>query len=77
MFEKLIPLGIILILVGMVIVIVGGIGMAMEEKGEVKGGGVVLIGPIPIIFGTDKRFALILAIVALIIMILWFWGMKK
>ncbi len=45
---------------------------AENETGEkkVKGGGVILIGPIPIVFGTDKKYALILMVVAIVLMLL-------
>jgi uncharacterized protein (TIGR00304 family) len=36
---------------------------------SIKGGGVVLIGPIPIIFGSDPKTAIVLAVFALVIMI--------
>lgn len=39
-----------------------------EEK--VKGGGVILIGPLPIVFGTDKRYAVILMVLAIVLMLL-------
>lgn len=41
---------------------------AKEDK--VKGGGVILIGPIPIVFGSDKKYALIIMILAIILMVL-------
>jgi uncharacterized protein (TIGR00304 family) len=37
---------------------------------KVRGGGVVLIGPIPIIFGSDKKSAIILSVLAIIIMVI-------
>ena len=77
MFEKLIPLGIILIIFGIIVIVIGSVGSIVTDESDVKGGGLVLIGPVPIIFGTDKRITLILSVIALIIMILWFWGMKK
>jgi uncharacterized protein (TIGR00304 family) len=40
-----------------------------DEKQPVKGGGVVLIGPIPIVFGSSPKAAMILMIMALVIMI--------
>ncbi|AKG92488.1 TIGR00304 family protein [Geoglobus ahangari] len=42
-----------------------------EKKVEVKGGGVVLIGPIPIVFGDSKYavYALILSIVLMLLAI--------
>jgi len=46
-----------------------------ESKGEVSGGGVIIIGPIPIVFGTDKKSLktiLFLSIVLTILLIV-FW----
>ena len=40
-----------------------------EKKSKVTGGGVVLIGPIPIVFG-ESRFAVIALILAIVLMIL-------
>ena len=40
-----------------------------KPQKSVKGGGVVLIGPIPVIFGSDTRMAVILAILAIILII--------
>jgi uncharacterized protein (TIGR00304 family) len=40
-----------------------------KSHGPVKGGGVVLIGPIPIIFGSDPKTAVVLVVFALIIMV--------
>jgi len=39
-------------------------------EGSVKSGGVILIGPFPIIFGSDKKMAIIAMILAIIIMAL-------
>jgi uncharacterized protein (TIGR00304 family) len=39
---------------------------------EVKGGAVVMIGPIPIILGSDTRTTQILMIVALVLVLMWF-----
>ncbi len=44
-----------------------------EEVGKetrVKGGGVILIGPVPVVFGTDKKSALLIMILAIILMLL-------
>jgi uncharacterized protein (TIGR00304 family) len=42
-----------------------------EKAGsKVKGGGVIMVGPIPIIFGTDQRSSKIVIILAIILMIL-------
>jgi len=37
---------------------------------KVKGGGVIFIGPIPIIFGSDKRYAIIAILLAIMLMVL-------
>jgi len=78
-------LGFLLILTG-IIVIVAAIILASKssaKKGRVRGAGIIMIGPIPIIFGTDKKsvktfltMALALAIIALIIMILNYWLLR-
>ena len=78
--------GIALVIVG-IIVIVAAIIVAStgggSKKGKVRGAGVIMIGPIPIIFGTDKKsvkavlaLALALAIVVLIIIIVNYWFLR-
>jgi uncharacterized protein (TIGR00304 family) len=47
-----------------------------EKKSSVKGGGVVLIGPIPIIFGSNWKIALVLMLVAIIIIIISFFSFR-
>jgi uncharacterized protein (TIGR00304 family) len=49
-----------------------------SKEGKVRGGGAVIIGPIPIIFGTDKesvKFILVLSIILitllLVLTVLW------
>jgi uncharacterized protein (TIGR00304 family) len=71
-----------LVLIGIGIIVVGFLvvflGMAMsgrsseggEKRTEVRGGGVIMIGPIPIIFGSDSKWtsiAIVLAIVLIVI----------
>jgi len=43
---------------------------AREVKSEIKAGGVIMLGPIPIIFGSDKESAKTAAILAIILMLL-------
>jgi uncharacterized protein (TIGR00304 family) len=49
--------GIVLILAGVVIIAVAVFLLSVRGagKGKVRGDGAVIIGPIPIIFGTDKK----------------------
>lgn len=71
----LLSIGVILLFVGIVIAFVAVILLviaAMKGKGKVRGGGAVIIGPFPIIFGTDKKSVkvLLLLSIALITLIL-------
>jgi len=49
--------GIIMILVGIIIVVVAFalLFISSVKGGKVRGGGAVIIGPFPIVFGTDKE----------------------
>jgi uncharacterized protein (TIGR00304 family) len=50
-------LGIVLVFVGVLIIIIAVVLLFVSgaKKGKVKGGGAIIIGPVPIIFGTDKK----------------------
>jgi uncharacterized protein (TIGR00304 family) len=59
-------LGIILIAVGIIIVILAVLlSIGKAENVKVKGAGVIMIGPIPIIFGSDKKSVKTIAALAL------------
>ncbi len=50
--------GMMLLLTGIIVVIIAMVVLALssvEHRTKVKGGGVILIGPIPIVFGSDKE----------------------
>ena len=50
--------GVALIFAGILITLIAVILLfvsSVRGKGEVKGGGAIIIGPFPIIFGTDKE----------------------
>ena len=75
-------LGILLIVVGIIVIFMAVILASTRGsgKGKIRGGGVIMIGPIPIIFGTDKKsiktivaLALALTIAAIIFLIVYFW----
>jgi uncharacterized protein (TIGR00304 family) len=77
-------LGITLFIVGVIIIITAIIiaSTGSPNKGKMKGAGVIMIGPIPIIFGTDKKsvktviaLALALSIIMLIIIVIY-WLMR-
>ncbi len=51
----------------------------IENKGEgaeIKGGAVVMIGPIPLVMGSDYRIALLMMLIAVVLMILWMVAIK-
>ena len=78
-------LGIALIVVGIIIIVAAIIlaSVGDAKKGKLSAAGVIMIGPIPIIFGTDKKsvktllaLALALTVVALIIIIINYWLLR-
>ena len=84
-FAVFYALGVALIFVG-IIVIIAAIIVASARgagKGKVKGAGVIMIGPIPIIFGTDKKsvktvlvLALALVVALIIAMVVYYFLLR-
>jgi uncharacterized protein (TIGR00304 family) len=65
-------LGFALIILGFIITFAAALIMlikAVPLKKKAKGGGLIMIGPIPIIFGTDKETMKILIILAIVLMV--------
>jgi uncharacterized protein (TIGR00304 family) len=74
----LIAVGIIIIIVAVILASTRGAG-----SGRMKGAGVIMIGPVPIIFGTDKKsvksvlvLALALTIAVIIAMVVFYWLLR-
>jgi len=76
-------IGVTLILLGFAISFIAALLMVLSGvrggKGRVKGGGAIIVGPIPIIFGTDKeslKIILVLSIIliALLLVLTLFWS---
>lgn len=82
--NTLILTGIVVLLIGMILIFIGTalqITSKSGETGEFKAGGVIMIGPIPIIFGTDKGMATTAVILAIILMVVSYilfsrWGFR-
>ena len=81
-FSVLLYVGIVLVVIGIVVIIAAVILASWHgaKEGEAKAAGVIMIGPIPIIFGTDKKavkevivLAIALSTIVLILMILNYW----
>ena len=79
--ETLYGLGIVLIFAGMLIILAAILLLFLSNikgDGKVKGGGAIIIGPFPIIFGTDKEsvktillLSLALTILLVIVMVIF------
>lgn len=75
--QEVIELGILLILLGFLVIFLGVLYEAFlrsrevsEEKDRTEAGGIILIGPIPIIFGSSKKIEKWMLIIALVIVII-------
>jgi uncharacterized protein (TIGR00304 family) len=63
-------IGFILIILGFVLAFIAVILLAFKSRGtsgQTKSAGILLIGPIPIIFGSDKESARVLMILAVLL----------
>jgi len=66
----LITAGVLLILAGFAFVVVSLVVSSRKGGSTVKGGGVVIIGPVPIIFGSDSKWASVAMVLAIILFVL-------
>jgi len=74
MKSELVTMGFLLVFIGMILIFIGMLtGITKETRGEVKGGGIILIGPFPIIFGSDTESVktIILLTILLILLVLF------
>lgn len=76
----LIAVGIIVIVLALIYASTRG---AAKDNAKVRGGGVIMIGPIPIIFGTDKQsaktailLALALTIALIVLALIYYWFLR-
>jgi uncharacterized protein (TIGR00304 family) len=72
MMESLATLGLVLVLVGCVVILVAlvlSFLASAENKERVKGGGALIIGPVPIVFGTDVESVKTLLILSIVLMV--------
>lgn len=64
--------GIIVVFVGISLIFIGSILQSTSKTTEVHTGGVIMIGPIPIIFGNDKGLIITGVILAIVIMVVYY-----
>lgn len=68
--QLLFYLGLALIFVGFGIVFVAALLLffaSTKNRGKIKGGGAIIIGPFPIVFGTDKESVKLLLVLSLVL----------
>ena len=71
--ELLVLVGMGLIFIGFMLIFIGTLMAAAGGETDVEGGGVIMIGPIPIVFGTS-RGATLAMVLAIFLMLLWIIG---
>jgi uncharacterized protein (TIGR00304 family) len=72
-FDSMVDLvlaGFLLVLVGFGVIVFSILTQGRGERSEVKGGGVVMIGPVPIIFGSDMKWTSVAIVLAIILIVL-------
>jgi uncharacterized protein (TIGR00304 family) len=65
-------IGLALVVLGFILAFVAVILLAIKKEtagGKTRGGGVLLIGPIPIVFGTDRHSAKVMMILAIVLIV--------
>jgi len=65
--------GLFLVVAGFILAFVAVILLAIRSRGtggQTRGGGVLLIGPIPIVFGSDRESARTLMILAIVLIVI-------
>jgi uncharacterized protein (TIGR00304 family) len=78
---ELVFIGAVIVIVGMLFVFAGMIKEAVTSKdavnGEIRGGGIIMIGPLPIIFGTDKDSLATVIILAILLVVVSFFLFRR
>ncbi len=71
MFD-LVTLGILLVFAGFTVVVLAVLlsSKPQQDGTRVKGGAVIMVGPVPIIFGSDAKWASMAIVLALVLVIL-------
>jgi uncharacterized protein (TIGR00304 family) len=63
--------GLALILIGIFAIVIGLLLLAFSKSAKVEGGGVVFIGPFPIVFGTSEKIVYIVLAMSLLVMLIY------
>ncbi len=73
----LVTAGLFLIAAGLVVVFASFLSGDRREGGEVKGGAVVMIGPVPLVFGSDAKWASVAIALAVVLMLVYILGVLR
>jgi uncharacterized protein (TIGR00304 family) len=74
--EKVIALGFVLLMAGTVLVATGiALNSFKTQESEMKGAGIFLVGPIPIVFG-DRKLVVPLLLLSIALMVAWIFLSK-
>jgi uncharacterized protein (TIGR00304 family) len=74
MMQYLTILGISLVVAGLTLALISAAILLHKTKFKGSGGAVILIGPIPIVIGSDRRITLILLALTLLLIVIFFLG---
>jgi uncharacterized protein (TIGR00304 family) len=64
-------LGFVLLALGMLVIAYGMYKSVRESGGRAEGGGVIVIGPFPIAFGTSETITKVMAILGIVIVLVF------
>ncbi len=70
MYTEIFFLGLLLLFLGFILIIIGMLISSGGKETRIEGGGVVLIGPIPIVFASNYKIAIVLLVLTILLMIL-------
>ena len=83
--DVLYALGLTLVFVGVLVIVLAVLLLSVlnGKNGKVKGGGAGIIGPVPIVFGTDKEslrtvvlLSLVLTVLLVVAMIVYYFLLR-
>ncbi len=63
--------GILLIVTGIILVLIGTMVEVGTGAGKLEYGGVIMLGPVPIAFGSSRNIAMIMLFVGVLFFIAW------